>query len=249
MSRTVRASRPIKLDGARNVRDLGGYPTKYGINTAAGQFLRADNPSKLSEDDLNRLYDYGLRLQIDFRSPQETEKEPSKLQGFNDVVFTNPVMIDDVHSAEGGAASQMTLGEMYINFIDNKKEVYLGVLRNIIENHMDDCVFFNCTAGKDRTGTFAMILLKLAGCPDEVVVEDYQVTGENIWPDMKVLLEHYRSLGHNLDEDMVKSNPVHMQLVLGHLRSKYGTIEDWMLECGLSMAEIDKLRSKVLGQQ
>ena len=248
MARTVRASRPFKLEGARNVRDLGGYPTKYGINTATGQFLRADNPSKFTEDDLSRMYDYGVRLQVDFRSPDEIAKGESKLKGYKDVEFYNVILLDQVNSNDGKPVTLPALGDMYIGFLDGAQPKYAETFRKIIGGHMDSCVFFNCTAGKDRTGTFAMILLKLAGCSDEVVVKDYEVTGDNIWPDMEVLVKQYRAAGHDLDEDLVKSRPVHMEKALGHLRATYGTIEDWMLKCGLTIAEIDKLRSKMLGQ-
>ncbi|MCL1913129.1 MAG: tyrosine-protein phosphatase [Eubacteriaceae bacterium] len=231
------------------MRDLGGYPTKYGTNTALGQFLRADNPSKLSADDLQRLYDYGVRLQIDFRSDSETEKAPSCLKGYKNVEFTNPQMLDDIHSADGSKEVRVTgtLGEMYCDFLDNKKGVYLRVLRDVLR-HMDDCVFFNCTAGKDRTGTFAMILLKLAGVSDEDVVTDYKITGDNIWPDMKVLVEQAKAAGHDIDLDLVQSNPKHMEKALAHLKAEYGTIEHWLSIVGLSDAEINTLRDKVLGR-
>jgi Protein tyrosine/serine phosphatase len=248
MARTVRATRPFKLDGARNVRELGGYPTKYGINTACGQFIRSDNPSKFTEADLTRLYDYGVRLQVDFRSTGETSKEPSKLQGFKDIEWSNPQLMDTIVNAEGQNAMPPTLGELYIGFLDNKQDKFLEVYKNIINNHMDHCVLFNCTAGKDRTGTFAMTMLKLAGCTDEVVVEDYQVTGDNIRIDMDKLLAEYAARGIHVNEDDARSRPVHMEKALGHLRATYGTIEDWMLKCGLTVGEIDKLRSKILGQ-
>ena len=248
MARTLRSSLPMKLDGARNCRDLGGYPTLYGTNTALGQFLRVDNPSKFTEDDLQRLYDYGVRLQVDFRSPKEASGDAtSKLKGYKNIEYTNPVMMDDIHSGQDAQALPKTLGEMYINFLDTKRDVYLTVLRNVLR-HMDDCVFFNCTAGKDRTGTFAMILLKVAGVSDENVVIDYKITGDNIRPDMLPLLEAYRAKGVDMDEDMIMSRPVHMEKTLVHLKNTYGTIEHWMSLCGLTENEIVALRNKMLGQ-
>ncbi|MCL1914807.1 MAG: tyrosine-protein phosphatase [Eubacteriaceae bacterium] len=248
MARTVRSSLPMKLDGARNCRDLGGYPTKYGINTATGQFLRSDNPSKFTEDDLQRLYDYGVRLQIDFRSDKEASGEAaSKLDGYRNVEYILSPLIGDVTSDADLNALPPTLGDMYIDFLDNKKGAYLRALRNVLR-YMDDCVFFNCTAGKDRTGTFAMILLKLAGVSDEDVVIDYQSTGDNIKVDMDKALEDYKARGITLDEDMLRSRPVHMEKVLAHLKNTYGTIEHWMTLCGLAEWEIVALRNKMLGQ-
>ena len=36
---------------------------------------------------------------------------------------------------------------------------------------------FNCAGGKDRTGVTAALLLGLAGVPDEVIAEDYSLSG------------------------------------------------------------------------
>ena len=248
MARTVRANRPFRLDGARNARDLGGYPTKYGINTATGQFIRCDNPSKFSEDDLDRLYKYGVRLQLDFRSSGETVKEPSKLQGYKDIEFTNPQLMDSIVNADGSMPMPPTLGELYIGFLDNKQDVFLGMFKSILESHMDDCVLFNCTAGKDRTGTFAMIMLKLAGCSDDVVAIDYAITGDNIRPDMDALIEEYASRGIKVNDDDARSRPLHIHLALKHLKDTYGTVEQWMEKVGLTAAEIAQLRNKILGQ-
>ncbi|MCL1914806.1 MAG: tyrosine-protein phosphatase [Eubacteriaceae bacterium] len=253
MARTVRPNQPLKLDGARNCRDLGGYPTKYGVNTATGQFLRCDNPSKFTEEDLTRVYDYGVRLQIDFRSEDEaTGESASKLKDYKDVEYMINPMLGDVSSDDAVMALPDTLGDMYIDFLDNKRGSYLKPLRAILQ-HMDDCVFFNCTAGKDRTGTFAMIILKLAGVPDEVIVTDYAPSGDNIWEDMKASYNRMTS-NPNMGEEAIEklrnmfaSRPVEMQRALAHLKYTYGTIEDWMLLVGLTMDEISQLRNKILG--
>ena len=37
-------------------------------------------------------------------------------------------------------------------------------------------LLFHCTAGKDRTGVVAMLMLKLAGVSDDDVIRDYHAT-------------------------------------------------------------------------
>jgi Protein tyrosine/serine phosphatase len=248
MARTVRYSLPLKYEGARNARDLGGYPTKYGTNTALGQYIRCDNPSKFSAKDLCDLYDYGVRFQVDFRSPSETDAEPSKLKGYRDIEYINPIMLDNLNSndAHSIAALPPSLGEMYIGFVDGKKDVYAKVLRDCIR-HMDNCIFFNCSAGKDRTGTFAMILLKLAGVPDDVIVTDYVPSGDNIWADTKPQYEAYKAKGVDILH-LMQSNAVEMERLLAHMNNNYGSIENWMTLCGLTENEIVALRNKMLGQ-
>ncbi|MCL2498495.1 MAG: tyrosine-protein phosphatase [Symbiobacteriaceae bacterium] len=254
--RSIKANLPLKLEGSQNTRDLGGYPTVVDGNTANAQFVRSDNPSKFTAADRKLLYDYGVRLVIDFRSESETEKEPCALKGYGDIEYTNPQMIDNIHvqpetheeaEATKSAVVAGTLGEMYIDFMENKKHVYLKVFHDVLR-HLEDCIFFNCTAGKDRAGTFAMILLKLAGVPDEVVVADYAISGELIREEMNRLLAMYKAQGVELDEDMIRSRPEHMLLALEHLNSKYGSIETWMGTVGLSAEEIAKIKNKLLGK-
>jgi len=252
--RTVQANLPLQLEGSKNTRELGGYPTAAGGNTANGQFLRSDNPSKFTEKDIMRLYDYGVRLVIDFRSESEAEQAPSPLKDYLDIEYTNPPMLDNIHvdpddadSAEKTMSSiPDNLGDMYIDFLDNKQHVYLGVFRDVLR-HVGNCIFFNCTAGKDRAGTFAMLLLKIAGVPDEAIVIDYAASGDNIREDMDRTLEHYRAQGYEIDEDMVRSRPIHMERALEHLGSKYGTIDNWLAAIGLTADEIAQLKNKTLG--
>jgi Protein tyrosine/serine phosphatase len=248
MARKVMANLPFKLEGAKNCRDLGGYPTKYGVPTATGQFLRADNPSKFTEADKARLYtDYGVRAQLDLRSDDEIAREPSALDGYKDLDYRALEMMDGIHSA-GGAASMATLGDLYISLLDYAQPNFLKVFKGILA-HLDDCVFFNCTAGKDRTGTTAMLLLKLAGVSDEDVVIDYQATGPNIYEDMLVLYKFYtEEKGMKLDFDMLESKPHHMERALKYLNEKYGTVENWLKIIGLTDDEIEKVRNKMLGR-
>jgi protein-tyrosine phosphatase len=66
----------IELEGAANVRDLGGLATKDGGETAAGRLLRGDNLQELSPSDVARLVgDIGLTTVVDLRSTAELVSE------------------------------------------------------------------------------------------------------------------------------------------------------------------------------
>ena len=78
----------IDLEGAVNVRDLGGLPTDDGGETVAGRLLRADNLQELSPSDVRRLVqDLGVTTVVDLRSSAELTSEgpapwtPSLLSG------------------------------------------------------------------------------------------------------------------------------------------------------------------------
>ncbi len=74
----IRVSEPLPLDGAKNVRDLGGYPAKDGRMTASRVFLRADGLQNLTDGDIRKLTDYGVCRIIDLRSDREREMMPDR---------------------------------------------------------------------------------------------------------------------------------------------------------------------------
>lgn len=62
---------------------------------------------------------------------------------------------------------------------------YPTIIRQLIE-HPDEPVLFHCTAGKDRTGVLAAMLLRLAGVDDDTIGWEYALTepGLGSWRDL-----------------------------------------------------------------
>ncbi len=73
----------IDLEGAANVRDVGGLPTVDGRVTRSGVLLRADNLQDLTASDVQRLVgELGLRTVVDLRSTGEVHLTvPTPLDG------------------------------------------------------------------------------------------------------------------------------------------------------------------------
>lgn len=241
-----KANEALKLTGARNVRDLGGYPAQGGKTTRWKQFLRADNPSRLTLEDCEALYQYGVRLQIDLRSHFETKQHPSMLQKFRGIDYHNIQLFDGLNSNTGAEAMPDTLGEVYVQLLDHSGPRFAEMLRLMLD-YPEDCVLFNCTAGKDRTGTTAMLLLKLAGCEDEMILADYAATYENIRPDMERTVKLYADKGLTVDMAMLRSDPEEMEKALSHLQQAYGGVQAWMESIGLTPAQVEGLKQKLIG--
>src|SRR5688500_3374043 len=83
-------ARPSMGDGGRverrlvwpdllNARDLGGFLSESGRETAWGRVVRADNLNKLAAAGVRALVAYGVRTVIDLRDPFELEKFPNLL--------------------------------------------------------------------------------------------------------------------------------------------------------------------------
>ena len=57
----------LPIEGTKNTRDLGGYPTKDGKVTKFHIFVRSDNLINITDKDNEFLKDYGISDIIDFR--------------------------------------------------------------------------------------------------------------------------------------------------------------------------------------
>ena len=74
MAASTTTARWIALQGAANVRDLGGLPLRGGGATAPGVLLRADNLQGLTARDVHRLVgELGVRAVVDLRTAVEVE--------------------------------------------------------------------------------------------------------------------------------------------------------------------------------
>lgn len=108
-------------------------------------------------------------------------------------------------------------------------------------------VVFHCTHGKDRAGITAALLLKLAGVPDDVIVENYAVSAQHLGAHPSINSSLNSNLGDKapfIHPEILTSTPADaMRFVLNRLRDEYGGVERYMLEkCELSRDDVDVLR-------
>mmetsp|Transcript_1937 Transcript_1937/g.2338 ORF Transcript_1937/g.2338 Transcript_1937/m.2338 type:complete len:210 (-) Transcript_1937:150-779(-) len=108
-------------------------------------------------------------------------------------------------------------------------------------------IAFYCTAGKDRTGMIAAIILSAAGVPDEDIVEDYSLSA-NVYAEMN---DHKAMVGalsqRNLDaKTFLCAPPEVMRDTLNNIRSTYGSMEGYLDYIGFNEEDRKQLRSALL---
>ena len=178
---TVVAARRLDMDGPSNFRDLGGYPTVDGATTRWGQVFRSDRLDGLTGDDHRRFERLGVTAVFDLRSAHEVANAPDRL----------PSSIRHVHLPMSSDTNQqrtiferISVGELtkydendmadgYLRMLDAFGDHFAEVVEAVASG---EPVVFHCTAGKDRTGLAAMVLLGLAGVADPHVLDDYELT-------------------------------------------------------------------------
>jgi protein-tyrosine phosphatase len=251
----------IDLDGAVNVRDLGGLPTEDGLQTAAGRLLRADNLQELSPSDVRRLVrDIGVTTVVDLRASAELAAEgPAPLDAIPGVRHAHHPLTPETASAPDLAAEVLLLRRekersrfpgdpiigRYLGFLEHRPDQVVGALRSIA--HDQGAAIVHCAVGRDRTGVVVALALTAAGVRPEAVIADYTATGDRA----EAILDRIRrSRTYNWDVDSMpperyRPRPETMAAFLDQMNTCYGGVSGWLTEHGLRPAELDLLRAKL----
>jgi protein tyrosine/serine phosphatase len=252
----------IELDGAVNVRDLGGLPTSDGGTTVPGRLLRSENLQELSAGDVSRLVDeIGLTTVVDLRSTNEVAVEgPAPLDALPGVRHAHhPVLrefLDASDTAKAALVTEMAEEDRerypddfmcghYLGYLENRPEEVTGALRSIAT--APGAAIVHCAAGKDRTGVVVALALTVAGVEPEVIVADYMATDERLDAIVERLA---RSRMYSRD---VSNRPVRahapraetMKAFLEQLDARYGGLGNWLAAQGFGPDEISQLRAKL----
>jgi protein-tyrosine phosphatase len=235
--------RVVQVEGAYNVRDLGGYKTKDGLMTRWGVLFRADGLHKLTEESRRVLVGKGVRTVIDLRYVKELEEKQDAFAQSGEVDYHHVSLIN---SSSAGTTKISSLGDLYINMLDNAQVELLRVFE-LLGECSDGAVLFHCTAGKDRTGVVAALLLDLAGVPSETIAEDYALTSECLEPIMDELRTgRPPAVPEDVYEQLLGCDPVHMLSMLRHLESRYGNAERYLLGIGLPAEKVQALKEQLV---
>lgn len=234
----------IKLEGAYNVRELGGYETIDGRRTKKGVFIRSDGTGNLTLNDIKILKSIGLKLVIDLRSKDELNTYPSKLKSIDSVKYINVIMFDGIHSAMFKGALPTSMGKMYVSLLNNCKDKYAYIFKEFAKT--DGLTLFNCTAGKDRTGVLAMLILNLVNVSDEIIIDDYAMSEHNMRVATNKQKQTLRLRGIKIPNYIFQSNPKNMKYTLNYLKSHYKNSQNYLLQCGLLPKEIEIIKTRFL---
>lgn len=173
------AERHLPMVGGYNFRDLGGFKTKEGRYTKWGKLFRADELSNLTEEDLQYLSSIPITSVIDFRAQSEVKRTPDKLP--HTVRFTYPIAITPGNlSSEGIQANLLSTNidtqMKYMNRLLVSDPPCVRAFRiffAIVQNNLSAPLIFHCSAGKDRTGMAAALVLYSLGVDEQTIMEDY----------------------------------------------------------------------------
>ncbi|MEL7198745.1 MAG: tyrosine-protein phosphatase [Pseudomonadota bacterium] len=262
------AVRLLPLEGGRNFRDLGGYTTEDGKTLKWGRVFRSGVMDGLTEGDYEYLSDLGITTVCDFREADERTREPTKW-GAGEIeymTFAPPPEEDEADNPMFAAFSnpestpddvRAAMAAGYPGILEGEDEGYTAMFDQLAAGAIP--LAFNCSAGKDRAGTAAALLLTALGVPRDQVVADYALSQEYVDYMSEFLSPEAQEKGKDgpyaflyaLPPEMVaplmESNPIYIETTLDAMVEKHGTALEYIkAEFDVTDDELASIRGALL---
>ena len=247
-------TRDLVWDGCLNVRDLGGLPTADGGETRYGAVVRADNVSLLTDEGWRALVEYGIRTVLDLRGDHEREDDPPAELPVE--VVHVPFMeaseaeweeiAEELEAATTAAPDVETATrEAYLIFLE-RFEANVAAAVRAVAHAPEGGVVVHCVGGKDRTGLLTAFLLHLAGVSAEEIAADYALSEERLRPRHDAWFEAAESEEELERLRRIAQTPAaSMAGVLAELELRYGGVEGFLLQAGVTKAELSRARARL----
>lgn len=253
----VRASHQIKLHGANNVRDLGGYQTATKQKVKSRLLLRSAKLADLTDKDEQLLVRrYRLKTVVDLRTPAVIKRTPdAKIPGVQ--LFKDPVVSDKTMASVNRIATvsgSKSMVKLYQSFVTTSqaRHAYRQLFLQLLKAPGNRAILWHCSAGKDRTGFGTALVLTALGVPQKTVYQDYLASNTY----NKTLISHQLSAlkQQGVSRQAIERKKETLVVQKAYLDAayeaadkKYGSIQDYLTKgLGLSKQNIAQLRQHYL---
>jgi protein-tyrosine phosphatase len=212
-----------------------------GLEAGALRHLyRSDHLGALNDADARQIQALGIARVLDFRGVDERTSAACRLPGVT--VHSLPIEPTIVQKlgelvAAGhhltGADMVAHMQDTYRGFVRHNTPRFAEFFQHLLAS--GEPTVFHCTAGKDRTGFAAALLLKAVGASDEEVMQDYLLTND------RLELPEGSRLGLPREAMTVlwRVQPEFLQAALEEVDAGYGSLEGYLRD-GLQLRENER---------
>ena len=226
----------VPFEKIENFRDLGGYASSYG-ETSFNVVYRSGTLSDATPADLDKLASLGVKTIIDLRDDKAKKELPDK-------TMSDPRFVNVLLPVNGNGRVPTSRDDMVASYLEMLEEPYSA--RRVFQALMHakkPCVI-HCTAGKDRTGSFIMVLLMLNGVPFEEINADYMMS----FPLLEALTKRTKTVYPDFPKAVLTPDVSFLRDVEAMFKERYESAEKYCEVIGLNEDEVDLL-SNLLGKQ
>ena len=249
------------VEGAVNLRDLGGLPTRDGARIRPRRLLRSGLMHAITPAGLATLRDtLRVRTVIDFRDTAEREQDgvvPWASQGVTALHL--PPLSESAFLAQQRATGQPP-GSRAAHPGNFERSLYRDLLnaesgrrayRRFLERLADPATgttIFHCSGGRDRTGVAAALALTVLGVEETVICEDYRLTGQQLRPHTHHFANQLAALDLTESQwlELTQCRPATMAGLLDDLRASYGSPMAYVEAIGVGTATVEAIQDALL---
>ena len=235
--------RYMPLAGLYNLREVGGYPTAGGGIVRWRTLFRSDALHQLDRSGTAAIAALGLRTIVDLRTQLEIDVAPSALAGVMARTTHISLLTGDLQ------ALPLELDAVYRYIIDACGKTVGEAIKLLCAPEAFPALV-HCSAGKDRTGIVIALILAVLGVPDEVIAADYALSGGYLDQENTPAIGQVKAstgLGESLTNELLASPPALIAKVLAHVRVSWGSVDEYLLDHGLTAADLASLRAALVG--
>ncbi|CAE6945909.1 hypothetical protein R75471_05631 [Paraburkholderia domus] len=245
-----------RLASVSNFRDVAGaaagYPTVDGKQMRRGAFYRA-NALSLSAADAVTIDNLGIASVYDLRTPGEIARVADILptgatSQALDVLGTSDFLAPTFDTAGAAVAFMEAQARGYVT--GAAQRVGFGELLTRLANGAG-AQLFHSSAGKDRTGWVAALLLSIANVPLDVIMQDYLLSNVYLAQSIEAQIETLRA--QNGDAAATIESPLfnvqerYLQAGFDQVQTSYGTMTSYLTQgLGVSQTTIDTLHDRLV---
>lgn len=245
------AQRLVRMQGALNFRDAGGYATQDGRQVVWGKVYRSADISKLTAADLQTMAKRHIYTVIDFRGVKESAAAPDKLLPATDYLLcpagsdSLPNMQQIAQLVKEGGFMEKFYGEASLPYYGAR---YKPLFQKLLALPDTASILYHCTGGRDRTGMATALFLYALGVPEPTIEADFTASNIYLAP-MHARMYQGMVQGMGLDLATVQKEmelrPALLRIFFGSIKNKYGSIEQFMeKELGVGSKELAMLKKK-----
>lgn len=242
----------IDLDGADNMRDLGGLQVTGGGLTRFDLLLRSGTLQDLTARDVTHLVkDVGVQTVVDLRLTDEAAREGSALADIPVVHYLSLPLssADHIRPDTVADAGQMDIVAHYLALLEGSAGNIITAVR-VFADEVNLPAVFHCAAGKDRTGVLAAVVLDAVGVGREAIIADYALTAQRMRQISARLLrlETYREMQAltNGIKGAATADEASMASFLDELHGQYGGGASYLGAHGMDSGELAALRATLV---
>ncbi|MFM9838980.1 MAG: tyrosine-protein phosphatase [Cyclobacteriaceae bacterium] len=248
------APRAIKLQGAANFRDIGGYKTTDGKQVKWGKMYRSADISKLTDADLQALSQLNIKMICDLRGEKESEAAPDKM-----IAGAERILLPAGSENVGGTNNYMkymttpqradSMIRSFYTRTDHLKAKYKPMFDQLLAVESDKALLFHCAGGKDRTGVGAAFILYALGVDEKTILKDYELTNEYLKDSREEFIKMFAKQGvpENSARSMMAADPDYLKSTFDTISKKYGSMDKFLeTEMELTAKKREELKKKFL---